>query len=54
MKNRSSIKKIKQINASGKEYIPDMKNKINFSLIRKLYLFLLKKKDTKKNSVTNY
>ncbi len=54
MKNRSGIKKIKQINASGKEYIPDMKNKINFSLIIKLYLFLLKKKDSKKNSVKNY
>jgi len=54
LENRSEIKKIKQINIDGNEFIPDMKNKINFSLIKKIYLFFIRKIDRKKKSVKNY
>ena len=54
LENTSQIKKIKQISLSGEEYVPDMKNKINFTTIKKLYLFFREKFDSKKKSIKNY
>tara|TARA_A100001234_G_C12572502_1_gene362440 strand:+ start:54 stop:749 length:696 start_codon:yes stop_codon:yes gene_type:complete len=54
LENRSQITKMKQINLSENEYIPDMKNKINFSIFERFNLFLQEKLDRKKKSIKNY
>ena len=45
---------MKQINFSENEYIPDMKNKINFSIFERFNLFLQEKLDRKNKSIKNY
>ena len=54
LENRSQITKMKQINLSKNEFIPDMKNKINFSIFERFNLFLQEKLDRKKKSIKNY
>ena len=49
LENTSQIKKIKQISLSGEEYVPDMKNKINFTTIKNYTYFFEKNLIAKKN-----